>query len=123
MNTDTDKTPDYGEPWSKATEGNGFAVYARNDTVYGIIEHTSFDVRYANRIVQCVNACAGMADPAAELAAMREAVAVTQALAEWSARYPRGFIYSASNCQMDAELIELEERAKAATAKLQPFIK
>lgn len=59
----------------------------------------------------------------AELAAMREAVAVTTALAEWSARYPRGVIYSASNRQMDAELIELEERAKAAMAKLQPFLK
>lgn len=59
----------------------------------------------------------------AELAAMREAVAVTTTLAEWSARYPRGVIYSASNRQMDAELIELEERAKAATAKLQLSLK
>jgi len=54
-----------------------------------------------------------------EKARLREASAVTQALAEWSKRYPRGVIYSASNHQMDAELIKLEELAKYAAEKLQ----
>ena len=115
MNTDTEnkKVPDYGEPWWKSGQY----------TVEPILDREGDAVDEDERAIQCVNACAGMTDPAVEIAAMREAVAATLALAEWSARYPRGVIYSASNRQMDAELIELEERAKAATAKLQPFIK
>lgn len=77
----------------------------------------------ADRIVACVNACAGMADPAKEIEAMREAIKIVKDLAEWSARYPRGMIYSASNRKMDEELVELEKRATAALTKLQPFIK
>jgi len=51
-------TPDYGEPWSYnydldlALTRNGSAVYER-------------------RIIACVNACAGMADPAAEIANLK----------------------------------------------------
>lgn len=99
--------PAFGEPWRDLP--SDMTGYLLNDQKF-------------RRAVQCVNACVGMADPAAEIAAMREAAAVTQALAEWSERYPRGPIYSASNRQMDAELIELEDRAKAAAAKLQPLV-
>lgn len=58
-----------------------------------------------------------------ENARLLEAVAVTRALAEWSARYPRGVIYSASNRQMDDELIKLEGIAKNAIAKLSPTLR
>lgn len=116
MNTNKNKeASDYGEPWAlDATDGFLNKVVSTDGKCVSGLGPT-------RRAIQCVNACAGMADPAAELAAMREAIAVAQALAEWSARYPRGVIYSASNRQMDAELIELEESAKAAMAKLQPF--
>ena len=110
MNTDNE-TPDYGEPWACEPDGNGISIYARNDTVYGITEHTSFDVRYANRIVQCVNACAGMADPAAELAAMREAIEyITATLAKISDAY-------------DSRFFRAGQWADAALAKLQPLLK
>ncbi len=58
-----------------------------------------------------------------QVAAMREAAAIVQTLAEWSERYPRSRIYLAGNHQMDDELIQIEEQAKAALAKLQPFLK
>jgi hypothetical protein len=37
---------------------------------------------------------------------------IAQGLADWSRKYPRGRIYSASNMSMDDELIALEEKAK-----------
>lgn len=108
----TTPTPDYGEPWGTCSE---YVVDRRNKAVHLYV--------HKQRVAQCVNACAGMADAAKEIEAMREAVQIAKDLAEWSARYPRSRIYSASNRQMDAELIELEERATAALTKLQPFIK
>lgn len=38
---------------------------------------------------------------------------IVQALADWSRKYPRGRIYSMSQKNMDNELIEIEEAAKA----------
>lgn len=72
MNTNTDnETPDYGEPWACEPDGNGISIYARNDTVYSIQESFAWDEIYARRAVACVNACAGMSDPAAEIAELR----------------------------------------------------
>lgn len=53
--------PDFGEPWRTAFS----YIYDREDfTITG----------FKDRIVACVNACAGMAAPEAEIQAMREAI-------------------------------------------------
>lgn len=54
---------DYGEPW---TASHGCVDDRHNDT---IARDATADE--AARIVACVNACAGMADPAAEIAALK----------------------------------------------------
>jgi len=57
------------EPWEWSEHG---AIFSRCPLV-----HISGDLsnwRDAQRAVDCVNACAGMADPAAEIAAMRDAL-------------------------------------------------
>lgn len=41
-----------------------------------------------------------------------EAVKIVNKLAKWSEKYPRGRIYSASNMEMDEELIAIETEAK-----------
>lgn len=63
--TPTPTTPDYGEPL-RAAFGN--AVRDRNGQL------TNLEWSLRDRAIACVNACAGMADPAKEIAAMREAI-------------------------------------------------
>ena len=110
MNTNTDnETPDYGEPWACEPDGNGISIYARNDTVYSIQESFAWDEIYARRAVACVNACFGMADPSAELAAMREAIKEAHAALKDACAYP------VCGCW--------NEQAEVAITKLQPFIK
>lgn len=56
--------------------------------------------RNAHRIVACVNACVGMADPAAEIATLREALAE---------------LVNAHDCDMERGAVKLGiERARAA---------
>ena len=50
--------PDFGEPWHKQTAIMNKGVHWLNTDQF-------------NRAVVCVNACAGMTDPAADIAAMR----------------------------------------------------
>ena len=71
---------------------------------------------HQRRAIQSVNACAGLEDPERTVAHLKTMAAIANDLAAWSDRWPRGRTYSASNDKMDAELIELEERAKAAVA-------
>lgn len=103
MNTNNDKeTPDYGEPWAIDPTG-GFwnkVVSAEGKCVSG--------VRPTRRAIQCVNACAGMADPAAELAAMREAIKEAHCLLKWT---------------VDSSCGRHHVGVSDALAKLQPFIK
>lgn len=67
MSTTTEQkpVPDYGEPWHEQEPPHPISVRAG---VYWL------NPRQFNRIVSCVNACAGMADPAKEIQAMREAI-------------------------------------------------
>ena len=58
--------PDYGEPW----EYTSFRNCIRNRH-----NHTlELQDELRDRARQCVNACAGMADPAKEIQAMRDAI-------------------------------------------------
>lgn len=53
--------PDYGEPWFEQTAVINKSVHRLNTDEF-------------NRAVACVNACAGMVDPAAEIQAMRDSI-------------------------------------------------
>lgn len=56
-------TPDYGEPWQHDTENN--LVSDRYGMIFNPLDELP-------RIIACVNACAGIPDPAAEIARLRE---------------------------------------------------
>jgi hypothetical protein len=59
-------TPAYGEPWKVGRIDRPMEDRHGHDP---LMLH-----RTASRAVRCVNACAGMVDPAAEIQAMREAI-------------------------------------------------
>lgn len=60
-------TPDYGEPWRVVPLADG-GIASRDGSQ--IVDKLG----KSHRAISCVNACAGMADPAAEIAAMRAAI-------------------------------------------------
>ena len=76
----TQKTaPDFGEPWSDS-EFRGMAdCQDRNGTPIVCDFHFVHDEHRA-RIVSCVNACAGMSDPAAEIQALRDKLEQAEAM-------------------------------------------
>lgn len=67
----TSPTPDYGEPWSAFD-------FDRCKTRHGAIFELIAGTR--NRAIACVNACAGMADPATEIAMLKQAGAANARL-------------------------------------------
>jgi len=73
MTTDT-PTPDYGEPWSPSYKFQGIAY-----TKTGMVGADS--QLYRDRVVACVNACAGMADPAIEIASLCNAIRLAESAA------------------------------------------
>lgn len=89
-------TPDYGEPWDY-------------DIEYDMALTKNGSVCDARRAVSCVNACAGMADPAAEIQAMLEAIREAHASFDelWNLSFDVPWATS--------------EKAEAALAKLKPF--
>lgn len=100
MNT---PTPDYGEPW-RATYVS--RIEDRDD--YWQADTRCNDRR--DRIIACINACAGMADPAAEIAAMREAIRqAIPYLEDHQDVGPLGYGWKSDELQ-------------STIAKLQPFI-
>lgn len=60
------KTPDYGEPWNVGRIDRPIEDRHGHDP---LMLHST-----ASRAVLCVNACAGMADPAAEIQEMRYSI-------------------------------------------------
>ena len=111
----TTSTPDYGEPWTiqeghlstSLFDGKG-AYFADIHELVG--EDSSVAWAKAERIIACVNACAGMADPEKEIADMREAIREAhKVLRDILKNYECGDIID-SQCQ-------------TALSKLQPFIK
>ncbi len=101
-------TPDYGEPWS----ANGNHVYDRDG-------HHKSQFNYgenARRTAACVSACAGMADPEKEIAAMSEAI--REAHAALGSLQDLACDGGGSDAEHKAEMV----RTNQALAKLQPFI-
>lgn len=93
--------PDYGEPWTPA-----FRNSARTANGY---DHGFMD-EFQKRAIACVNACVGMADPAAEIEAMREAI--KEAISQLNK-----YIHLLRSCDGNAKNCE------RVLAKLQPLIK
>jgi hypothetical protein len=62
-------TPDYGEPW-KFNQGEPSIESRDDDAVLTGIDYEIDDAKI-QRAVSCVNACAGMTDPAAEIAMLK----------------------------------------------------
>lgn len=124
-------TPDYGEPWKLRTEGSRTVIINPGAT------GADFDLPiHAARAFSCVNACAGMADPAAEIEAMREAIkeahdALQMASLTMQTLCPvpshEGHCGPESccdgSCADASHFADKLERNDAALAKLQPFIK
>ena len=119
MNTNkNEEASDYGEPWAlDTTDGFLNKVVSTDGKCVSGLEPT-------RRAIQCVNACAGITDPAAELAAMRGAIKEAHAALqnrvnsegcscedEWSSPHIRARHSAACNA------------TKSALAKLQPFVK
>lgn len=100
-------TPDYGEPW----------VY---DIDYDMALTKNGSVCDANRAVACVNACAGMADPTAEIESMRAAIREAHDSLHKCSRVigaPKTYEWA------DEDVCDAAyNSAQAALAKLTPFI-
>ena len=116
--------PDYGVPWIPSDTWKDIALNNRGS-------FAAESPVYRDRIIACVNACAGMADPAKEIAALRESLleqAKTNAelrakLIGWheneTIRAMREAIRFADQL-LDADGYEEDNIARA---KLQPFLK
>lgn len=95
--------PDHGEPWQLTTD------FAFDITIRGELAASFDKIEHANRAVSCVNACAGMVNPAKEIQAMR--LAIKNA-------------YRALEVVSDCNLAFDERKmVNQALAKLQPFLK
>lgn len=60
-------TPYYGEPWRVVSLADGGIASSDGSSIVDKLSKS-------HRAIACVNACAGMTDPAAEIGAMREAI-------------------------------------------------
>lgn len=134
----TPQTPDYGEPWNqdqrvemhiKDRSGNGIASFGASwNNIEDPEKLHKRQQGLRDRTLACVNACAGMADPAAEIEAMREAIRDAHAIIE---RYSESAISHATQlmCPECLRIEAFDEEHKDSCAigkaltKLKPFLK
>jgi len=109
MNTDNTPAPDHGEPWKNNTE------FIRDRMDFKVAAFR--DAESAERTVKCVNACAGMADPAATIAAMREAIKTLVDLCE------RAMTVIQSDYPDTADMDDFVTDFDCTRQELQPFLK
>ena len=108
--------PDFGEPWhyrELTMDKPGGHCYDRD---YNIVSRFGPDIQ-SRRIVQCVNACAGMTDPAAEIQAMREAIREAHEALGGCMKYILKLPLSGSDLEC-----EVMDDAHHALRKLKPFL-
>lgn len=84
-NVRTTTTPDYGEPWHKDL-ARGVRDRADDIICYPFGDPAT-EHKLSDRIAACVNACAGMADPATEIASLKAEIERFKA----NNRYQRGY--------------------------------
>ena len=113
MNTnDNTPAPDYGEPWRTEQLQGWRVVRSREGKIIA-------DAMARDRAVACVNALAGVADPAAHLAAMREAIREAHEALDCLSLVV-GLTPIAGNKEA---LQEANDQARAVLTKLQPYLK
>lgn len=106
------ETSDFGEPWQSET--GDFEIYSKsehNATAY------AENARIRDRIIKCVNATAGMTDPAAEIEAMRAAIVEAYAALGGCLKYILRLPLSGSDSEC-----ETMDDAHHALRKLKPFL-
>lgn len=118
-----EQTTDYSEPWSIKEERFSTSVYDGKGKYFADVhqlvgEDNSVAWFKAERVISCVNSCVGIADPAAEIEAMREAIQKAHSALDGCIKYMLGVSF----CNLDLEC-ETMDKAHHALAKLQPFIK
>lgn len=99
-------TPDYGAPW------NYYIDYDMALTKNG-------SVCDANHAVACVNACAGMTDPVAEIQAMREAIISSYHMLKYFEGLMPNLVYLTEQQWLNTQ--EGKNTVSALT-KLKPFL-
>lgn len=111
-------TKDYGEPW-KVDSARGVRCESGGVICYPLGSREE-EQKLAVRIVSCVNACAGMTDPANEIKKMREAIKTANDSLNKCSRVigaPKTYEWADEDvCD------EAYNSAKASIAKLKPFI-
>lgn len=107
--------PDYGEPWIADERPQHDAIFTNDSTPLCLMFRKG---GFSQRAADCVSACAGMADPAKEIAAMREAIREAHTALDGCLKYMLGV----SVCNLDLECETMDD-AHHALAKLQPFLK
>lgn len=124
--SDTPATPpDFGEPWEFTSFRN--CIRDRHNVLRSIED----DLRDRARVT--VNACAGMADPAAEIEGLRQALSgrtVSCSQCNESARTIEGMREAIKETEKILQSIRLDDifddtmrnHAALALAKLQPFL-
>ncbi len=113
-------TPDYGEPWHPQLLPSPIS---KDKGVYWL------NPRQFNRAVDCVNACAGMADPAKEIEAMREAIKLAEVALDMADNeiYPPNENCSChinppcNDCVDNSQARETKKFIKLTLTKLQPY--
>jgi hypothetical protein len=122
--------PDYGEPWSadEMLGPHGHSVLYAFDSTRLADFRDKDHARQARRTFACVNACAGMADPEKEIAAMRDAIkSADHALTDLVEHIGLCSEHDLLKCDADPHPPSVfsvyASQSKAAPAKLQPFIK
>ena len=107
--------PDYGEPW-EAT--NLHFLTTKGNFSTGMLASL-----HSKRIARCVNACQGMADPAAEIQAMRDAIKDADSALRKCLNHllmQPTFARNSSDIERESETME---SVHVVLGKLQPFIK
>jgi hypothetical protein len=102
--------PDYGEPWQIGIMGFPQAVTNSQGKIMAGNSAVA-------RAVACVNACAGIPDPAAHMAAMREAIKTLVDLCE------RAMTVIQSDYPDTADMDDFVTDFDCTRQELQPFLK
>lgn len=131
MNTPQNTAPDFGEPWHKSSFNSPLGA---SGDFEGVLEIYSRENRLRiaeawnpedeteeafSRIVQCVNACTGMPDPAAQIQAMRE---VIREAYDTFVNLQEYWNQDQNESAMTDACWHTINESSAALAKLQPFL-
>jgi hypothetical protein len=119
------KAPDFGEPWSP--DKTWSQIICNRGSVHAMVDVFDKTPGLRDRIIACVNATAGMADPAKEIQAMRNAIEdAGRALADLVEHIRECSERHLLACDIDPHPPSVFSvygaQAKRALAKLQPFL-